>query len=625
MAALLRSLTILCTVGAAVALFAQELFGQWLLPFVTSNTMILESRRRVIIGMVATAAVAGLTGFLLWMRGTRIDRFTRICAPALLLPFVPPLCIKEAWPSTVKLTIFIALFLILAERLFRMAFAALAEPPSMPSVFGGDVRAARAPHPHAERWGAAVGVLSSPGEWLPGGPWRRWLPPLLVAAGVLGYATYMSTFTLFMHGRFQTYGFDLGQYDNVFWTTLHGAPLRDTPLGLDKNWEELRGHADLAMFFFLPFYAIRATASMLLVIQSCVIALGAIPLYRFASRRLPRAYAVVIAFAYFFYPPTHGLQFYDFHFQPIAILFVLLVIDFVDDRRYVLCGIAFTIALACREDISVGLAILGAFLALTGHRVRAGLVMAVLATIYFVVMRFIIMPSFGAWGFQDAYKDLLPQGAHSFGGVIATMISNPMYTLGTLVTAEKLRYALQILLPLALLPVRRRWLIVSIVPGSIFTLLTTDYSPTIDIGFQYSGHFVGYIFPAAALAIASYGAEGMGLVRRRAALCTMVAGTAICGVFWGAIPPREMIHGGFNMLPMRAPTAAERQKHKDLVALHNMIPKDASVAMSEAEMPHVSRMVMRTLARQLRRGLHPVRHPLGRRGRVHRAARARDG
>jgi hypothetical protein len=48
-------------------------------------------------------------------------------------------------------------------------------------------------------------------------------------------------------------------------------------------------------------------------------------------------------------------------------------------------------------------------------------------------------------------------------------------------------------------------------------------------------------------------------------------------------------------MSMRAPTPAERQKHRDIVALHAMIPPDASVAMSEAEMPHVSRAVMRTL------------------------------
>jgi uncharacterized membrane protein len=594
MAAMLRSLTLLCTVGAAAALFVQELLGQWLLPFLTSNTLTMANRQRVIIAMGATALVTGLIAFVLWMRGKSIDRFARICAPGLLLPFVPPLCTKEAWPATVKLTIFIALFLLLAERLFRVALTALAEPPRMPSVFGGDPvrRLPAAPDPRA---GAAVGGLRAPRRWLPEGRWRRWLPVVLVGLGVVGYATYMSVFTLFMHGRFQTYNFDLGQYDNVFWSTLHGHPLRDTPLGFDKNWEELRGHADLAVFFFLPFYALRPTASTLLVLQSCAIAVGAIPLYRFAARRLPRPYAVAITFAYLLYPPTHGLQFYDFHMQPMAMPFVLMVIDFVDERRYVLCAIAFTIAIACREDISVGLAILGTFLAMSGHRVRAGMVMAVVATIFFAVMRFVIMPSFGAWGFQDAYKDLLPQGARSFGGIIATMISNPLFTLGTLLTAEKLRYALQILLPLALLPVRRSWLVVSIVPGSIFTLLTTDYNPTIDIGFQYSAHFVGYIFPAAALAIAAYGAEGKGLVRRRAALLTMVTGTVICGVFWGAIPPRDSIHGGFNTMSMRAPNAAERQKHKDLVELHNMIPKDASVAVSEAEMPHVSRDVMRGL------------------------------
>ena len=594
MAALLRSLTILCAVGAAVALFVQELFGQWLLPFLTSNTLTLDNRRRIIIGMAATAVVWGLVGFIFWIRGKAIDRFARICAPGLLLPFVPALCTKEAWPAPLKLTIFIALFLLLAERLYRMALAAIAEPPAMPSVFGGDVPR-RPPRLGPERWGAAVGALTAPRHWLPEGRWRRWLPLVLVLLGVVGYAVYMSVFTLFMHGRFQTYNFDLGQYDNIFWSALHGHPMRDTPLGFDKNWEQLRGHAELSVFFFLPIYAIHANASTLLVLQSCVIAVGAIPLYRFVSRRLPRAYAVVIAYAYLLYPPTHGLQFYDFHMQPIAMVFVLLVIDFMDERRWVLCGIAFAVALGCREDISVGLAILGTILALSGYRVRAGLVMAVVATIYFAVMRFIIMPSFGAWGFQDAYKDLLPAGARNFGGIIATMISNPLFTLGTLLTAEKLRYALQILLPLALLPVRRSWLVVSIIPGAIFTLLTTDYNPTIDIGFQYSGHFPGYIFPAAALAIASYGPEGIGLVRRRAALFALITGTVICGVFWGAIPPRDMIHGGFNMLPMRAPTAQERQKHKDLVELHNMIPKDASVAMSEAEMTHVSRDVMRGL------------------------------
>ena len=226
---------------------------------------------------------------------------------------------------------------------------------------------------------------------------------------------------------------------------------------------------------------------------------------------------------------------------------------------------------------------------------KPGFIIAALATAYFVVIRFVIMPKFGNWFFDQLYKDLFPPGAHNLGGVLLTIVSNPLYTLGTMLTADKLKYALQIFLPLAFLPIRRGFLAVSMVPGTIFTLLTTGYGPTIDTGFQYSAHFVPYLFAAAAVCLRAYGAEGAGLVRRRAALATLIGGTAICGVFWGAIPPRHAVHGGFNMSPMRRPTAAERRKERDLRELAAMIPRSASVAISEPEMPHISRDVIRTL------------------------------
>ena len=85
------------------------------------------------------------------------------------------------------------------------------------------------------------------------------------------------------------------------------------------------------------------------------------------------------------------------------------------------------------------------------------------------------------------------------------------------------------------------------------------------------------------------------MVRRRSALVALVMGTVLTGVFWGAIPPRALIHGGFAMMSMRAPSAAERKRDKDLRELHAMIPPDASVAMSESEMTHVSHLDMRGL------------------------------
>jgi hypothetical protein len=49
------------------------------------------------------------------------------------------------------------------------------------------------------------------------------------------------------------------------------------------------------------------------------------------------------------------------------------------------------------------------------------------------------------------------------------------------------------------------------------------------------------------------------------------------------------------MMTMRAPTAADIQKDKDLKELHAMIPPDASVAIGESEMTHVSRLNIKGL------------------------------
>ena len=116
------------------------------------------------------------------------------------------------------------------------------------------------------------------------------------------------------------------------------------------------------------------------------------------------------------------------------------------------------------------------------------------------------------------YKDLYPQpdGPHSYGGIIYTLATNPIYVFRTLLTEDKLRYALQIATPLAFLPLRRSYLLPALAPGFLFTLMTTAYPPTTDIAFQYSGHFTPYLFTASAVALAAYAGQ-------RQAICALQA------------------------------------------------------------------------------------------------------
>jgi hypothetical protein len=110
---------------------------------------------------------------------------------------------------------------------------------------------------------------------------------------------------------------------------------------------------------------------------------------------------------------------------------------------YAVLGLAFL----CREDMSIGTAVLGAFLVLTGTLVRDGVVIAILSGIYFVTMKFGVMPLFGRWWFDTMYEDVKAEGAHGFGAVILTVLSNPSFTLRTMLTEPKLLYVLHMTVP----------------------------------------------------------------------------------------------------------------------------------------------------------------------------------
>ena len=168
------------------------------------------------------------------------------------------------------------------------------------------------------------------------------------------------------------------------------------------------------------------------------------------------------------------------------------------------------------------------------------------------------------------------------------MVTNPLFTLKTMLTAEKLRYLLQILAPLAFLPLRRRYLLLSLVPGAFFTLLTTNYPPTTDIAYQYSAHFVAYIFPAAALALAAIAKQPDGVAAQRAAVATLIMATIICTAHWGAIPPRRNFRSSYGVVNFSPPSEQQKRWGKDVQDLIASVPRSAILAVTDRELPHAS-------------------------------------
>jgi uncharacterized membrane protein len=126
--------------------------------------------------------------------------------------------------------------------------------------------------------------------------------------------------------------------------------------------------------------------------------------------------------------------------------------------------------------------------------------------------------------------------------------------------------------------------------GVFFTLLTTGYNPTVSINFQYTSHWIPYLFGATVLAMSGMGRSRSGIVHRRAALTALLVGVVLHSLSFGAVLRPTRFVGGFQTIPFRV-SEAERARYRDLKKVVAMIPPEASVAATDRENPHSTNRV----------------------------------
>lgn len=568
------ALATLAGVGASTTLCV--LF--WLMPdlagFVGENRLPPDMRTRVVVSVLAAGLVPALLSFLgiSISRGRLVPRLlttARLVSPLLLACSIPVLFLATPWhDNPLPYLIGLAIVGLLGERLLRHSFA------TIPVEFG-------------HRW-RAWAVRTSPRL-------RAWSPLFVVVLASLGYSIYTGYFTILTHRRLGTSSFDLGIYDNLMFTALGGEPFLSRVLYGPDGGNYVGNHAEYAHVLFVPLYAIRPNAETLLIIQSALLGFAAVPLYLFGATLIPRWSAVAVSVGYLLYAPLHGPHFYDFHWLPLAIFFHFWLFWAISTRRLIVGTLMLLVLFAIREDVPIGTALLGIFLMMTGARPKAGVALATSSIAWFALNKFVIMPWAGQWWFANIYKDLIAEGESGYGSIIKTLIANPFYVLKTLATEEKLTYFLHMLAPLVFLPLRRPKFVLLMVPGAFFTLLTTGYAPTLSIAFQYTTHWIPYLFGTTVLALYALRQVPRPNVARFAAIGSVALTLTSHSYVFGAVMQRDTFVGGFSKIRFSR-SAAEQSRYEELQSVKSKIPSSASVAATDSEVSHVSaRMIVYTL------------------------------
>lgn len=164
---------------------------------------------------------------------------------------------------------------------------------------------------------------------------RRWIrePVFWVAGAGLVFAAVLGAIGELRYWAFDTYAWDLGNYNQAFYTTVAGHRLfyytGDLPAGTGGSLFAV--HFAPFLFLLVPFYALAPGPTTLLVLQAVGLGLGAVPAYGLAKSRLASArWGYVFAGAYLLSPVVQGFAWYDFHpeaFLPVTVLTALWALE----------------------------------------------------------------------------------------------------------------------------------------------------------------------------------------------------------------------------------------------------------------------------------------------------------
>ncbi len=192
---------------------------------------------------------------------------------------------------------------------------------------------------------------------LRGEDWRRRaLPHLPVALLIFAYALCFSLLSVAVQDGYGTPGFDLGIFDQGVWLLSRFHAPFVTVMGRNLFGD----HTSFILLLAVPLYWVYPHAQALLVLQSCLLAAAAIPIYLLARRwTASTTLATALTAAYLLNPALQNGNLEQFHPECFLVLSVALAIYAAVEGKPVLLAVAVAASLLVKEDTALLMVPLG--------------------------------------------------------------------------------------------------------------------------------------------------------------------------------------------------------------------------------------------------------------------------
>ena len=322
---------------------------------------------------------------------------------------------------------------------------------------------------------------------------------ILLSTFISIYILYFATISFLRYDNFFTGRFDLGNMEQAVWNTINGRIFLFTnPDGIAPI-SRLAFHADFILILLAPFYFVWEHAKSLLLIQTVVLAFGAIYVYLISKQLIKdKTLSLVLSASYLINPSVQLVNLYDFHPVVLATTLLLGAYYYLINKKYFLFSVFLLLASLAKEQMWVVTAIFGVYIFVIHKKKLAGSLLSVISLAIFYIIVSQIIPSFhGKEHFALSYYSEF--GSSPFE-IIRNIIFSPNLVLTAIFSQSSLDYLLKIFLPFGFLPFFNPFSLVFTIPDFAINLLSNNIQLR-QIYYQYTAVITPFLFISTIYAI----------------------------------------------------------------------------------------------------------------------------
>ncbi|MBU0501886.1 MAG: DUF2079 domain-containing protein, partial [Candidatus Margulisbacteria bacterium] len=300
-----------------------------------------------------------------------------------------------------------------------------------------------------------------------------------ILVAVSYYILVFSAYSILLQLIFYTQAFDSGIDDQGIWLLSRFLNPFVTVRGLNLFGDSVT----LYHFIFAPFFWLWDNINILYIVQTVFLAIGAIPLFLYAREKLRSGFlAFSIGLGYLLYPAMQNLNLDQFHSEAVTVFFFIMTLYFLLKKNWGLFYVFFVISLLGKDEVALTGLFIGVYLLFFCREFKHGGVVMGLSFFWYLFCSRILMPLFNGVGVFD------PQPltySHWFRGLMSNLF-NPSFYWKNIFHVESLRYYLNLLSPLAFLPLARLSVLFLIIPSVAVNVLSgTEYLRSVHYHYNY--------------------------------------------------------------------------------------------------------------------------------------------